>query len=154
MYLRTSPRRLIALIAGTFMIVGLTACDGDDGGSSGGGDDQVSVDLQEWAVVPDSDEGPPGEVTFSVHNVGSETHEFVVIKTDIDPIELPTEPDGSVSESADGMEIVDEIEDINPGTNPDLTVDLDPGQYVLICNVVEGDESHYQNGMRTSFTAT
>jgi uncharacterized cupredoxin-like copper-binding protein len=45
---------------------------------------------------------------------------------------------------------VDEIEDIEKGATPKLTIDLDAGSYVLICNVA----GHYRQGMRTSFTVT
>jgi hypothetical protein len=34
-------------------------------------------------------------------------------------------------------------------------LDLEPGSYVLICNIAEGEEgeleSHYEEGMRTAF---
>jgi uncharacterized cupredoxin-like copper-binding protein len=40
------------------------------------------------------------------------------------------------------------------GSSEDLTVDLDAGNYVLICNIWDEDEqeSHYQEGMRAAFT--
>jgi uncharacterized cupredoxin-like copper-binding protein len=96
-------------------------------------------------------------VTFTVNNTGPEdTHEFVVFKTDLAPDALPTAPDGSVDEEGEGVQLVDEIEDIAVGDTPTLTVTLDAGSYVLICNIVEdeGDEAivHYQQGMRTAFT--
>jgi hypothetical protein len=83
-----------------------------------------------------------------------DTHEFVVIRTDLDPTELPTDETGAVDESGQGIEVVDEIEDIAVGENPSLTVDLDSGSYVLICNIYDKaeQESHYQEGMRTGFT--
>jgi hypothetical protein len=71
--------------------------------------------------------------------VGPEdTHEFVVFKTDLGPDALPTAADGSVDETGEGVELIDEIEDIAPGdTPPPLTVSLDAGSYVFICNIVE-----------------
>jgi uncharacterized cupredoxin-like copper-binding protein len=126
----------------------LGACDG--GGSS------VGVTLQEFAVVPDEDSAEGGEVTFEIENVGEETHEFVVIATDLDATELPTAEDGSVDEEGSGIEVVDEVEDVPSGESEELTVDLEEGNYVLICNIVEEEggepESHYQEGMRTAFT--
>jgi hypothetical protein len=55
------------------------------------------------------------------------------------------------------MEVVDEIEDIPVGETPTLTVDLEPGAYALICNIVQEEpdgtlEAHYAEGMRTGFT--
>jgi hypothetical protein len=61
-----------------------------------------------------------------------------------------------VGEEGEGAELVDEIEDIAVGDIATLTISLDAGSYVLICNIVEdeGDETivHYQQGMRTGFT--
>jgi len=93
-----------------------------------------------------------GETRFSVVNVGGVIHEFVVVKTELDEADPPPVEAGSVDEEAAGMEAVDEIEDIEAGSSEELTVDLDSGNYVLFCNVVEGDQVHYQEGMYTSFT--
>jgi uncharacterized cupredoxin-like copper-binding protein len=40
------------------------------------------------------------------------------------------------------------------GETETLTVELEAGNYVFICNVFdeEENESHYQEGMRSSFT--
>jgi hypothetical protein len=51
--------------------------------------------------------------------VGPEdTHEFVVFKTDLAADALPTASDGSVDEEGEGVELVDEIEDIAVGDTP------------------------------------
>jgi len=133
------------------------ACSDDDGGetSSGG---TVEVTLQEFAVLPSPDSVPAGEVTFDVTNTGPEdVHEFVVFATDLAPDALPTAPDGSVDETGEGVELIDEIEEIAVGETPTLTVTLDAGSYVLICNIVEDEGAdtivHYQQGMRVGFTA-
>ena len=49
----------------------------------------------------------------------------------------------------DGVEIVDEVEEIAPGTGAGLSVELQPGTYAVICNVA----GHYEQGMFTTFTA-
>jgi uncharacterized cupredoxin-like copper-binding protein len=117
----------------------------------------VDVTTQEYAVVPAQDSVAAGRVTFKVTNQGpDDEHEFVVVKTDLAPDALPTKKNGSVDEEGAGIEIVDEIEPFAPGKTKRLTVDLAPGSYVLLCNVVlkedGGTESHYQEGMRTAFT--
>ncbi|HET9852890.1 MAG TPA: sulfocyanin-like copper-binding protein [Candidatus Limnocylindrales bacterium] len=90
-----------------------------------------------------------GPVTFHVTNSGAQTHEFVVIKTDTAADALPTDDSGAeVDEDASGLTVVDEVEDLAPGTSADLDVTLDAGKYVLICNV----PGHYQLGMHTEFT--
>jgi uncharacterized cupredoxin-like copper-binding protein len=121
----------------------------------GGGGETVDVTLQEFAVGVDPASVSAGEVTFSVTNNGpDDVHEFVVIRTDLGPTELPTDENGAVDEAGGGMEVVDEIEDMEVGASEDLTVDLDAGNYVLICNIWDEDEqeSHYQEGMRAAFT--
>jgi uncharacterized cupredoxin-like copper-binding protein len=121
----------------------------------GGGGETVDVTLQEFAVGVDPASVSAGEVTFSVTNNGpDDVHEFVVIRTDLGPTELPTDENGAVDEAGGGMEVVDEIEDMEVGSSEDLTVDLDAGNYVLICNIWDEDEqeSHYQEGMRAAFT--
>jgi uncharacterized cupredoxin-like copper-binding protein len=136
----------------------LTACGGQpadtepEGGS--GGATTVAVRLQEWAVVPAQESAPAGGVKFALENKGEETHEFVVIQTDLGARELPTAKDGSVEEEGSGMQVVDEVEDIPSGNSATLTVSLDPGNYVLLCNIVEEkeNESHYQMGMSTEFS--
>jgi len=114
----------------------------------------IAVTLQEWAVLPAQSSAPAGDITFTVANEGpDDVHEFVVLKTDLDPGALPTAADGSVDETGEGIEVIDEIEDIAVGATMDVTVTLDAGSYVLLCNIytAEEDEAHYQMGMRTAF---
>ena len=137
------------LVAATAIwAVAFVGCDGDGG--------TIGVELQEFAVVPDENSAEAGEVTFELENTGEETHEFVVIKTDLGATELPTAEDGSVDEEGSGMEVIDEVEDIPAGESEELTLDLDAGSYALICNIVEEEEgepeAHYAEGMRADFT--
>ncbi|HET7869230.1 MAG TPA: hypothetical protein VFM85_02795, partial [Actinomycetota bacterium] len=119
------------LIMASIMALGLVAA-----GCGGGGED-VDITLQEFAVGAVPSSVPAGSVTFNIENKGpDDTHEFVVIRTDLDPTALPTEENGSVSETGEGMEVVDEVEDIPVGDTPTLTIDdLTAGSYVLICNI-------------------
>ena len=123
------------------------------GGSPAAG--AVAVTLQEWAIVPTPASAPAGDVTFQVSNTGPEdVHEFVVLKTDLDAGALPTDDTGAVVEEGEGIEVVDEIEDIPVGESQDLTVSLEAGKYVLLCNIysAEEQEAHYALGMRTNLT--
>jgi uncharacterized cupredoxin-like copper-binding protein len=139
--------------------IGVAACgdDDDEGGGIGGGAD-VEVTLLEFEVAASPASAPAGAVNFSVENIGSETHEFVVIKTDLAPESLPTAADGSVDETGTGIEVIDEIEDMDPDDSAELSTDLTAGSYVLVCNIVEEEdgehESHYQEGMRLAFEVT
>ena len=106
---------------------------------------------------PASDTAPAGSVTFQVTNDGpGDVHEFVVLKTDLDPGALPTDANGAVTEAGEGIEVVDEIEDIAVGASPELTVTLAAGKYVLLCNIYDETEkeAHYKMGMRVGFTVT
>lgn len=127
------------------MILGLafvTASCGDDEGG-------VSATLADFTITLDSNSAPAGEVTFDVSNEAEQTHEFVVFQTDLPEDQLPTE-NGDVDEAGEGVTLVDEIEDIEGGSSQSLTVNLDAGSYVLICNL----PGHYQQGMHASFSAS
>ena len=77
-------------------------------------------------------------------------------KTDLEPTALPTDENGAVVETGEGIELIGEIEDIPVGETQSVTLDLEAGNYVLICNIFdEGEqEAHYQEGMRTTFTVS
>jgi uncharacterized cupredoxin-like copper-binding protein len=115
---------------------------------------KIGVELREFEVSADPDTGAAGRVTFTIANEGEEVHEFVVIRTDLDPAKLPISDDGSVDE--DKVDGIGEVEDLEPGKSEKLKVDLDPGPYALVCNRVEEEhgevEAHYKLGMRTGFT--
>lgn len=115
----------------------------------------VDVGLQEWAVVPASTSVAAGTVTFNAKNTGpTEVHEMVVVKTDLAPGALPVNADGSINEDGAGITAIGEVEDVAVGSSAALTVDLEPGKYVLLCNIVDGSDVHFQKGMRTAFEVT
>jgi len=120
---------------------------------------EVNVTLQEWAVLPDTLSVPAGSVTFNATNIGPmDPHELVVVKTDIPAAELPTREDGAFDEEAEGVEVIGEIEEFDVGLTESLTLELAPGKYVLLCNLVEDEdgamEAHYQMGMWIDFEVT
>ena len=118
----------------------------------------VKVTLTEWAVIPDKTSATAGNVTFEVTNAGPQyKHEFVIIKTDLDPADLPADSTGKVDETGAGIQFVGEVEELEIGATETASFDLTAGKYVLICNIVEaagGHESHYNQGMRTAFTVS
>jgi uncharacterized cupredoxin-like copper-binding protein len=59
-----------------------------------------------------------------------------------------------VDESGEGIEVIDEVEEVEVGASETLTTDLEAGAYVLVCNIYDKaeKEAHYQEGMRTSLT--
>jgi uncharacterized cupredoxin-like copper-binding protein len=143
---RHAARAFVGLLA-VIALVG-SAC-GDDGGGT------VEVTLQEFAVVPSESSVSAGEVTFDATNEGpDDPHELVVIQSDLAIDALPTDENGAVDEEGEGITVLDEIEEFPVGETQSLTLDLEAGSYVLICNIWDEDEqeSHYQEGMRVAFT--
>lgn len=115
----------------------------------------VQVALGEWSVATDVREVPAGTVTFELLNAGPDrAHEFVVLRTEFAPDDLPTDLDAAAIETTDGVERVGRTDAIPVGEAGRLTVALSPGQYVLLCNINDAveEESHYQFGMRTGFS--
>ena len=87
-----------------------------------------------------------GEVTFSVTNDGKVGHEFLVVKTEIAPGEIPLDGD-HFAEPTDGIEVIDEIGEFAVGTTETLTLNLEAGKYPIVCNLPD----HYKNGMHIAF---
>jgi uncharacterized cupredoxin-like copper-binding protein len=145
---RHATRALTCLLAAVALAA--PACSDDGGGT-------VDVTLQEFAVVPSESSVDAGEVTFEATNDGpGDPHELVVIQTDLAIDALPTDENGAVDEAGEGITVLDEIEEFPPGETQSLTLDLDAGSYVLICNIWDEDEqeSHYQEGMRVALTVS
>jgi uncharacterized cupredoxin-like copper-binding protein len=134
---------------------GTTGAPAASAAPSSGAATDVKVTLQEWAVVPESTTLSAGNVHFAISNAGPEdTHEFVVLRTEVQAGSLPTDDTGAVDEEAEGLEVVDEVEEVPVGSGADLNVDLAAGHYVVLCNIYDEAEaeSHYQLGMRTDIT--
>jgi len=59
------------------------------------------------------------------------------------------EDDSRLSEAGDPSE----IGSVKPGEDQTITLkDLQPGHYVIFCNIHDQDLLHYQKGMHTDFT--
>ncbi len=110
-------------------------------------DVELGEDGGKLFVRPSVDEVDAGTVTFAVSNTGAMPHELVVLKTDVDPGKLPTTGSGTADE--DGR--LGEVAQLTPGSDTMyLTLDLEPGKYVLLCNV----PGHYALGQYVGFTVT
>jgi uncharacterized cupredoxin-like copper-binding protein len=129
------PGRIVAGVAAALL---LWSC-----ASSGG----TSVEMDEYSVRA-PDEIPSGEVRFEVHNLGAIEHELEVLRTGLDPDDLPVK-DAEVRVGAKGLETVGKTGRMRSGAAAELAVRLRRGDYVLICNV----PGHYQSGMRTGLRA-
>ena len=151
-------RHALGLIAGIFLLTtALTACGKDASTSSAtpteaanavaGQGSTVDLTLQEFAIIA------------TPSSVPDDVHEVVIIKTDLALADLPIDKDGAAIEDAEGLDAIDEVEDLEVGDTQDLTVDLEAGSYVLVCNIVQTEpdgslEAHFKMGMSTTFTVT
>ena len=118
--------------------------------ASCGGGGGIGTTLADYTITLDESSGDAGELTFDVTNDAEQTHEFVIFQTDLAADALPTNEDGDVDEEGEGVTLIDEIEDIEAGSDESLTVNLDAGSYVFICNL----PGHYRQGMHTTFTVS
>ena len=108
-------------------------------------DEGIGATLTDSSIELEDTSASAGRVAFRITNEGSSVHEFEVLRTETAADALPVDS-GVVQTSADGIEIVDEVEEISPGTDAQLAVDLEAGSYAIICNV----SGHYEAGMFTS----
>ena len=136
-------RTRIVLAIGALALA-TVGCSSNSSSAEGG----VAATEQDFAISVASSSAPAGDVTFTITNNGPSTHEFLVVHSDEDPGSLTVDDNGVVPE--DDLDVVDEQEEIAPGTAPSLTVSLEAGSYILMCNL----PGHYQQGMHTGFTVT
>lgn len=137
---RARSRVWVAVLTGVLVLT-LASCGGSGSGATG----DVIVTLKDFSLTAAPGTFAPGAISFGIDNDGPSVHEFVVLRTDDAPDALPVE-NGVIPE--DQIDLVDEVEDIAPGTSSSLDVDLEAGAYVLVCNL----PAHYEQGMFAAFT--
>ena len=111
---------------------------------------KVTIKMGDFFFDPKAVTTKAGTVTISAPNVGQVEHELVLIKSDADPADLPVSGN-EVDEAAleqQGGELAGELEDVQPGQDPEKAFELTPGNYVMFCNL----PAHYQQGMYGSVT--
>ncbi len=113
---------------------------------------ETVIDVTLWntddamGISLDKHFAPAGKVTFRVSNTSRDLeHEMVVIRVDNFHAAIPYK-DGGVDEEA--MHALGEVSELPPGKSGALTLDLEPGKYLLICNV----PGHFEMGMFTHMT--
>jgi uncharacterized cupredoxin-like copper-binding protein len=147
-------RRVLALIAIGSLLV---SCS-----SSGQGGTTVTATLKEWEIKLSSTSVPKGNITLNLTNNGDKEHEFIVRKTDLKADSLPLvasgEDTGRINEEAPELTEVgnpSEVAVVPPGsTGLTLRLTLEPGHYVIFCNLKVEDLLHYQKGMHVDLTVT
>jgi uncharacterized cupredoxin-like copper-binding protein len=91
-----------------------------------------------------------GMATFDITNWSrSALHEVLVVAVDNPGAQLPYDyTKEAVAE--DQVKVLGETKELPPNASEQLTVDLDPGTYLLICNI----PGHYAAGMATPLSVT
>jgi uncharacterized cupredoxin-like copper-binding protein len=107
----------------------------------------IKVTLAENSIQLNNNVAKAGKLTFEVSNsLRGMSHEMVVLKTELAEDKLPMKADGRVDEAS--LKKVGEVEDVKFGKKKTITLKLNPGRYVLICNI----PNHYKNGMHATLT--
>lgn len=97
-----------------------------------------------------TDTVPAGEVDFRATNASEVIeHEMIVAPLPADGKPLPYD-EGSARVDEDAANSIGEVSELAPGEKGSLTLHLDPGKYILYCNVA----GHYMAGMWTILTVT
>jgi hypothetical protein len=88
---------------------------------------------------------PAGDVTLTVHNLGPDAHELIVVRSGDRHLELRSD---GLTVDEEGLEdvIPGALEPGSPGSVRTLRLHLSPGRYEFICNMA----GHYLGGMHTS----
>jgi len=119
--LRAVGRSLLVPGMAVSVVTGCSSAAGSPAGAV------VDVSASEYRFDPSAISVPTGPVTFKVTNNGTVAHEFEL------------ERNGQT---------VDEVEDILPGLERDLTVTLAAGQYEFVCAL----PGHEEQGMKGTLT--
>jgi uncharacterized cupredoxin-like copper-binding protein len=152
------------LVAGATAVAGLlfAGCGASKGSDVGTGaaatsqsttaasSNQLTVKLGDYSFTPSDPTVKAGKLTITAPNDGQILHELVVLKTDQDAASLP-QKGAEVDEDgleAKGVENKGEITDVAPGQSKSTDFNLQPGHYVMICNV----PGHYAQGMYGTLT--
>ena len=108
-------------------------------------DSQVVAEMTDYKITVKVPSAKAGKIKIGVRNLAAMEHSFEVIKTDLPQDKLPVDG-ASAKAKEDGK--VGEIKRLPAGKSGAVTLDLQPGKYVFICNIA----GHYQLGMHTGFT--
>ncbi len=158
-------RRALVILIVLLLLGGIAAACGDDGDGDGAAGtatelaatappaqnpaEGVTVDVPhwEWEMAASADSAPAGTVTFNAINEGTIPHNLRVAKTDLAPDALPV-AEGTIMVDEEQVNVLASSRDLNIGEAEELIVVLEPGSYVLFCNVA----GHYAAGLYAGFT--
>lgn len=112
--------------------------------SPGAGGDHSKANM---GITLSQDTVPAGEVTFQATNDSKETvHEMLVIPMKDGALPPVKAAENEIDEDTAGA--LGEIAETDPGKVGSVTFNLQPGTYLLACNIA----GHYTNGMWAQLT--
>jgi uncharacterized cupredoxin-like copper-binding protein len=141
-----------AAVAATSVNVQLTDTGLDTGMATGLTYATPGVDMSKatGAVKLSRTSAPKGDVTFTVSNGSKElVHEMLVVRLSDPQKPLPLASDQAAIDEAK-INSLGEVSELDPGKIGTVTVNLQPGTYLLLCNV----PGHFEAGMWATFTVT
>jgi uncharacterized cupredoxin-like copper-binding protein len=107
----------------------------------------IQVEESDFEIAVEPASTGAGEVTFEVTNSGPSVHNFRLVETDLAPDALPYDDETfQVDESQ--LDILATTTEFPSGETETVTAQLEPGDYVIFCNVA----AHYESGMHAAFT--
>lgn len=120
-------------------------------------DAEVHVELDEWSVTTDAASVPAGAIKFEITNAGEDEHELAIARADsIDALPLAEDDTVDIDRLEEEGLFPGEVEAFPSGVECSGVFDLEPGDYVLFCNLLHeedgGTENHFQEGMATELT--
>ena len=89
-----------------------------------------------------------GDVTFQVTNLASYiVHEMLIVRIEDENKILPFDESRNKVDT-EGLQTLGSVNEIEPNKSASLTINLEPGKYLLYCNIA----GHYMAGMWTVVT--
>ena len=100
--------------------------------------------VKEWGIELSAGKHVAGSIEFNLTNEGTMAHEFLVVRSDKTAAQLLDEVNEATSRlDEETLDVIDEQPEWEPGTPGMVTVTLEPGNYVVMCNIA----GHYAQGM-------
>lgn len=130
-----------AIAALVLLATAVTAC-GESAPAFDAKSVALVVEMRDYSVKPSLDTVKAGAIKIGIRNLAAMQHELVVLKTDLAPDKLPYDSAKAqvIESGVAGRQLIE------PQRSAALSVTLEPGNYVLICNIA----GHYQLGMRAA----
>lgn len=106
-----------------------------------------NTDVDHMTMAVDKTSVKAGEVTFDVANMSEDMiHEMLVVRSEGAGKELPYDAKNEKIIEDEAQDL-GEVADLDPAKGGTLTLTLDPGSYILLCN----EPGHYKHGMTANF---